>query len=307
MRLLGQFFRLSVVWFWGTAANAGSLTWEIWDRGKLVGYLWGTTHVAISTSAQEEIERFAYWSSVDRLYVEKVADSVAVRKATDEVNRKHLLSLGRCDGGDNECLRVETELREFDSDKPKGMRVSYSDLFRATHPYFLSLVIEALSGKTTSPTPSVGIEAVAIAYARSRGIEIKPLESLEVLISTTTSLSKNEGLALVERAVELVRQPSEIKKRENWLRGASEHIKRGDCLALLTRFNEVYAPSAALQAAYQKLYTSRNPGMAKTLETYIRGQSDKKLLAIVGAHHACGESSLVSELEKLGLRMTRLE
>jgi uncharacterized protein YbaP (TraB family) len=140
--------------------------------------------------------------------------------------------------------------------------------------------------------PQNGVDKHFYPLAKSSGMEIIPLETVDFQLDLITGFSKEEGELLMK---------STLKEIDNVKKELGELVRawrEGDAEKLQKLMNDAMADSPVI---YKRLLTDRNHNWIPKIEELVRG--DKNAIVIVGAGHLVGKEGLVELLKKDGLKV----
>ena len=165
-----------------------------------------------------------------------------------------------------------------------------------TKTWFVAIILSNLQAQQDGVDPRIGVESVLTERARMKGIPIKALETAEEQLINFDALSEaDQQLLLVSTLAELDSSKSKTSLLiGDWLLGNTE--------ALADRVNADFARSPMLK---RMLVEDRNARWADWIAKQMKASEGPMFIA-VGAGHMAGKGSLIEDLERQGIKVSRV-
>jgi uncharacterized protein len=162
--------------------------------------------------------------------------------------------------------------------------------------WFVALTLSNLQAQADGVDPRIGVEAVLSERARMKGIPIRALETAEEQLINFDALTEaDQQLLLVSTLRDLDSSKARLSLLiGDWLLGNTD--------ALAERVNADFERSPMLR---RMLVEDRNLRWADWIARTMKS-SDERLFIAVGAGHMAGKGSLIEDLERQGLKVTRV-
>lgn len=162
--------------------------------------------------------------------------------------------------------------------------------------WFVALTLSNLQSVENGFDPRIGVEAVLAERARMRSIPVNALESTEEQLINFDSLPEADQQRLLMSVLEGLdsSKPDMDRLIAEWM--------AGDIDALAKRVNKDFDRSPMLR---RLLVEDRNARWAAWIARQLREGPGGQFLA-VGAGHMAGPGSLMADLERYGLKVTRV-
>jgi len=162
--------------------------------------------------------------------------------------------------------------------------------------WFVALTFSNLQSQADGVDPRIGVEAVLTERARIKGIPIVPLETAEEQLINFDALTElDQQQLLLSTLADLDNSKARISLLiGDWLLGNTD--------ALANRVNEDFARSPMLR---RMLVEDRNQRWADWIAKEMKADKGTMFIA-VGAGHMAGKGSLLEDLEKQGLKVSRV-
>lgn len=162
--------------------------------------------------------------------------------------------------------------------------------------WFVAMTLSNLQSQADGVDPRIGVEAVLTERARIKGIPIVALETVEEQLINFDALTELDQQQLL---LSTLSELDNSKARTSlligdWLLGNTE--------ALAERVNSDFARSPMLR---RMLVEDRNQRWADWIARRMKAE-DGTLFIAVGAGHMAGRGSLLEDLEKQGLKVSRV-
>jgi hypothetical protein len=161
--------------------------------------------------------------------------------------------------------------------------------------WFIALTLNNLQAMQDGIDPRIGVEAVLTERAKLKGIAIAGLETPEEQLINFDALTEADQQQLLLSTLEDL----DSSKAESalligdWLQGNTDSLAR--------RVNDEFEASPMLR---RMLVEDRNARWAAKVWDEL--QQPQTLFMAVGAGHLAGKGSLIEELERRGLKVTRV-
>jgi uncharacterized protein YbaP (TraB family) len=161
--------------------------------------------------------------------------------------------------------------------------------------WFAALTLSNLQSQADGVDPRIGVEAVLTERARIKGIPIVALETAEEQLINFDALTElDQQQLLLSTLAELDNSKSRTSLLiGDWLLGNTD--------ALATRVNSDFERSPMLR---RMLVEDRNLRWADWIARTMKAEEGTLFIA-VGAGHMAGKASLLEDLEKQGLKVSR--
>lgn len=161
--------------------------------------------------------------------------------------------------------------------------------------WFVALTLSNLQSQADGVDPRIGVEAVLTERARIKGIPIVALETAEEQLINFDALTElDQQQLLLSTLAELDNSKSRTSLLiGDWLLGNTE--------ALAARVNSDFERSPMLR---RMLVEDRNLRWADWIARTMKAEEGTLFIA-VGAGHMAGKASLLEDLEKQGLKVSR--
>jgi uncharacterized protein YbaP (TraB family) len=165
-----------------------------------------------------------------------------------------------------------------------------------TKTWFVALTLSNLQAMADGVDPRIGVEAVLTERARMKGIPITALETAEEQLINFDALSEaDQQLLLVSSLSELDNSRGRMSLLiGDWLLGNTE--------ALADRVNSDFERSPMLK---RMLVEDRNARWADWIAKQMKADAGPMFIA-VGAGHMAGKGSLIEDLERQGIKVSRV-
>jgi uncharacterized protein YbaP (TraB family) len=165
-----------------------------------------------------------------------------------------------------------------------------------TKTWFVALTLSNLQAMADGVDPRIGVEAVLTERARMKGIPITPLETAEEQLINFDALSEaDQQLLLISSLSELDNSKGRMSLLiGDWLLGNTE--------ALASRVNAEFERSPMLR---RMLVEDRNARWADWIAKQMKADAGPLFIA-VGAGHMAGKGSLIEDLERQGIKVSRV-
>ncbi|SFB76290.1 TraB/GumN family protein [Ruminococcus albus] len=180
------------------------------------------------------------------------------------------------------------------------------DISSYTHmrPWAVYTVVENLSLAKSDLSGDMGLDKYLLIKAHSDNKEIYEVEGLEFQFDLFADLSDDVYSMLFES-----RENSTVEDDLKALEELHEAWATGDLGYIETASNEEIETddknAAAIEEYENKIYKNRNKIMTEAVENFLKG--DKNVLFVVGAAHYVGDEGIISQLEKDGYTVERVE
>lgn len=155
------------------------------------------------------------------------------------------------------------------------------------------------SDQTASSRISLGLETHFLELAKTQNKPVRELESANDQIRALAGGSIRWQAALLD---DRVRNP---QFWDNNLNPLIQAWARGDQAGLLKQKMAAFGTDALRAPLRQRLFSDRDNQMAQRLVSLMR--EPRSVFAVVGAFHLVGQSSLRTQLRKLGVTIQRIE
>lgn len=273
----------------GTPALAGGLLWRISDPdGTLRGHLFGTVHLCD-----------ARCFPLDDAVREAFADARVLALELDPANEhmaRALAAAGLLPAGE----RLDRRLSPALADRLKRAAIQAgadpASLLRM-RPWLASSILAVMAASKAGFEAERGIDLWLAGEARSRGMPIVELETVERQIRALSAGGDRTHRAMLEQTVDLILD-GRAEAYFGEVRGA---WARGDAARLLEMVAEGVAQDD-VQPLIDELVLARNREMAERMAELLASR-DGVFIAI-GAAHLGGTLSVVSELQRRGFELT---
>lgn len=167
--------------------------------------------------------------------------------------------------------------------------------------WFIALTLTNLQAQADGLDPRIGVESVLSERARMRNIPVSGLESVE------EQLTNFDALPEADQQMMLMSTLEDLDKSKAQMSLLIGDWMLGDTDALAARINREFERSPMLR---RLLVEDRNVRWAHWLTDKMKADSAKgeagPIFVAVGAGHLAGRGSLVEELEKRGMKVTRV-
>jgi uncharacterized protein len=165
-----------------------------------------------------------------------------------------------------------------------------------TKTWFVALTLGNLQAQADGVDPRIGVEAVLTERAQIKGIPITALETAEEQLINFDALTEaDQQQLLLSTLADLDSSKAQMSLLVgDWLLGNTD--------ALAARVNSDFERSPMLR---QMLVEDRNLRWADWIAKTMKS-SDERLFIAVGAGHMAGKGSLLEDLERQGLKVTRM-
>ena len=269
--------------------EASPAMWKVADKDTTV-YLFGTIHL---------LPKDTHWRSAAFDRAAASADTLVVETVVDEANPAEtvaqLFKLAVAEGLPPITERVPPEKRA-DLEKAiakSGMPQAVLDKLETWAAAFLLLGVQF---KDLGLDPGSGVETALRKQFEQGGKKIGQLETNAEQLGFFDTLSEVSQRNFL---VSVLDDPTAMKREFG---GMLEAWSRGDVKAIAKSFNEDLGDSPELRAA---LLDRRNANWA----SWVKSRLDQPgtVLVAVGAGHLAGDKSVVSMLEKQGVKVTRVQ
>jgi hypothetical protein len=177
---------------------------------------------------------------------------------------------------------------------------SYSNM----RPWAVYTVVENLSLAKSDLSGDMGLDKYFLMKAHNDDKEVYEVEGMEFQFDLFAELSDDVYSMLFESRenATVENDLDELEKlHDAWASGNLEYIENASNEEIET--DDKYA--AAIEEYQTKIYTNRNKVMSESVEEFLKG--DKNTLFIVGAAHYAGDEGIISQLEKDGYTVERVE
>lgn len=167
--------------------------------------------------------------------------------------------------------------------------------------WFIALMLTNFQAAQDGLDPRIGVEAVLSERARIHNIPIKPLETVEEQLTNFDSLPEaDQQMLLMSTLSELDNSKANTSLLiGDWMLGNTD--------GLATRINSAFERSPMLR---RLLVEDRNIRWAHWLTEKMKADASnpeaRPVFLAVGAGHLAGRGSLIEELEKRGMKVTRV-
>jgi uncharacterized protein YbaP (TraB family) len=161
--------------------------------------------------------------------------------------------------------------------------------------WFVALTLSNLQSQADGVDPRIGVEAVLTERARMKGLPIVALETAEEQLINFDALTELDQQQLL---LSTLSELDNSKARTSLLIG---DWLLGNTDALAARVNEDFARSPMLR---RMLVEDRNQRWADWIAREMKASEGTMFIA-VGAGHMAGKGSLLEDLEKQGLKVSR--
>lgn len=162
--------------------------------------------------------------------------------------------------------------------------------------WFVALTLSNLQAQADGIDPRVGVEAVLTERARIKGIPVTALETVEEQLINFDALTELDQQQLL---LSTLSELDNSKARTSLLIG---DWLLGNTDALANRVNSDFARSPMLR---RMLVEDRNLRWADWIARRMKAE-DGTLFIAVGAGHMAGKGSLLEDLERQGLKVSRV-
>lgn len=162
--------------------------------------------------------------------------------------------------------------------------------------WFVAMTLSNLQSQADGVDPRIGVEAVLTERARIKGIPIVALETVEEQLINFDALTELDQQQLL---LSTLSELDNSKARTSLLIG---DWLLGNTDALADRVNSDFARSPMLR---RMLVEDRNQRWADWIARRMKAE-DGTLFIAVGAGHMAGRGSLLEDLEKQGLKVSRV-
>lgn len=268
---------------------ASPAMWKVADHDTTI-YLFGTIHM---------LPKDTKWRSPAFDQAAGSADALVVETVIDETNPTatvaELFKLAVSDGLPPLAERVKPEKRKAleAAIAKSGMPAPLFDKFETWAAAFMLLGVQF---KELGLDPGSGVES-ALKKQFSEGK--KPIDQLETnaeQLSFFDTLSEDAQRKFLDGVLE---DTADMKEQFG---GMLESWTRGDVAGIAKSFNAEFSDAPELTDA---LLARRNANWAR----WVHGRLDKPgtVLVAVGAGHLAGDQSVVTMLEKQGVKVTRVQ
>lgn len=162
--------------------------------------------------------------------------------------------------------------------------------------WFLAIHLGNLQSQLDGIDPRIGVEAVLTERARMKNIPITPLETVEEQLINFDALSEaDQQLLLVSTLAELDNSKTQTSLLiGDWLLGNTESLAK--------RVNSGFERSPMLK---RMLVEDRNARWADWIAKQMKADPGPMFIA-VGAGHMAGKASLIEDLERHGIKASRV-
>ena len=177
---------------------------------------------------------------------------------------------------------------------------SYSNM----RPWAVYTVVENLSLAKSDLSGDMGLDKYFLMKAHNDDKEVYEVEGMEFQFDLFAELSDDVYSMLFESRENATVEGDldELEKlHDAWASGDLEYIENASNEEIET--DDKYA--AAIEEYPTEIYTNRNKVMTESVEEFLKG--DKNTLFIVGAAHYAGDEGIISQLEKDGYTVERVE
>lgn len=161
--------------------------------------------------------------------------------------------------------------------------------------WFVALTLSNLQSQADGVDPRIGVEAVLTERARMKGLPIVALETAEEQLINFDALTELDQQQLL---LSTLSELDNSKARTSLLIG---DWLLGNTDALAARVNDDFARSPMLR---RMLVEDRNQRWADWIAREMKAHEGTMFIA-VGAGHMAGKGSLLEDLEKQGLKVSR--
>lgn len=162
--------------------------------------------------------------------------------------------------------------------------------------WFVALTLSNLQAQADGIDPRIGVEAVLTERARIKGIPVTALETVEEQLINFDALTELDQQQLL---LSTLSELDNSKARTSLLIG---DWLLGNTDALANRVNSDFARSPMLR---RMLVEDRNLRWADWIARRMKAE-DGTLFIAVGAGHMAGKGSLLEDLERQGLKVSRV-
>ncbi|MBR7801406.1 TraB/GumN family protein [Undibacterium fentianense] len=196
--------------------------------------------------------------------------------------------------------KLENHLSPTTWNRLKSMTGAASQQFQQYQPVLVAMGLSISVGQQMGYDPAAGLDRYFILEAKKAKKELFETEGLNYQTDVLSSLSDDEGNALLAATLEAF-QKGEVKREfqslaQAWLEGDSQKLSRV--------FLESSRRDIGSQKITQRLIDDRNPAIAKKIHDLML--SNKKLFIVMGSGHFAGEQNLIDQLKQLGLQVRAL-
>jgi uncharacterized protein YbaP (TraB family) len=257
-------------------------------KGKTVGYLYGSIHVA-------KADFYPLSTPVRKAYAQ--ADTILVEAdiTNDEANKATASKLTYVMPN-----KLENHLSPATWSKLKEMTGEMTEQFQQYHPVMVAMGLTVSVGQQLGYDPAKGIDLHFIKAAKKDKKALVELESVEFQADVLANLSDAESDALLANTLDSFRK-GEVKQEFARL---SETWRAADAEGLTKILLEEGNKDIGSQKIMKKLMDERNPTMAQKINDLMR--AGKKLFIVVSAGHFAGDQNLITLLQQQGLQVQQI-
>ncbi len=286
----------------GAAEPKGPFLWRV--EGRTPTYLFGTIHVPddrVLALAPSVLKAFGDSAAV---YTEIPMDSATQLGVMGKVMLPEGTQLSEVIGQplyDRMTAAAEKTLGA----EHAGLGAMLGPLFQRMKPWaamsqlsLLEFLPELMAGKQP-------LDAMLYARAQSEGKKVGALETPDEQIAVFESFSLEEQTRMLELTLE------EIERVKPGGRTQTQELidayLSGDMAVVSNVMEEAMAGDRALMARFQDIaITRRNNHMTERIQALRRDQPTTVLFVAVGTAHYAGPTGIVAQLQKAGLKVTRV-
>lgn len=173
-----------------------------------------------------------------------------------------------------------------------GMPATALDMFR---PFFASMTLSVLDMQSMGINPETGAEKVLTAAAKSKGMKIGEVETIELQFQMMNALPEAEQIRMLESTLEDQAKSKEIITKLIAAWGKGDHETVGQLM------NDGEKDSKAL---YELLLVNRNKKWAEWIDSRL--DQPGTIFMAVGAGHLAGPDSVQRFLKDRGIDTDRV-
>jgi len=287
----------------GSAAGKGPFLWKV--EGSKPLYLFGTIHVPddrVLALAPSVTKAFGEATAV---YTEIPMDSATQMGIMGKVMLPDGTQLSDVIGQrlyDRMTAAIEKTLGADHS----GMGAMLGPLFQRMKPWaamsqlsLLEFLPEMMAGKQP-------LDAMLYSRAQSEGKTVGALETPDEQIAVFESFTTREQIRMLELTLDEIERTKPGDRTQT--QALVDAYLSGDMTVISKVMDEAMSGDQALMARFQDVaITRRNNHMTERIQALRREQPSTVFFIAVGTAHYAGPTGIVAQLQKAGLKVTRLQ
>jgi len=170
------------------------------------------------------------------------------------------------------------------------------EIAKRFRPWMLAMTIQSIEYQKLGFKPEFGIDKYF--YEKSKGKEIKGLESVEY------QLGIFDGLSNKEQEIYLLYTILEAEKTSFYAEAIIRAWKEGNLKIIEEIIYQPLKEKPELLPIYKRLFFDRNRAMVSKIEDFLK--TKKTHFVVVGAGHLAGEEGIIELLKKKGYNIKQL-